>query len=61
MPAAPADGEIFRLICSATVTALTVSANTSQTVVGSATTCGASTSHAWFYVGGTAKTWYLNY
>jgi hypothetical protein len=57
LPAAPVDGQRVELLCSATVTALTVAANAGQTLSGTVTTCTASAGHIWRYRA-TNTTWY---
>jgi hypothetical protein len=58
LPAAPFDGENFCLLDTQTQTAITVSANTGQSIVGTAVTAlVAGTSYCWRYMAPTS-TWY---
>lgn len=57
-PAAPSDGETFCWMSTQTQTGVTMTANTGQSVVGTAVTAGvAGTQYCWTYVNATA-TWY---
>jgi hypothetical protein len=57
-PAHPSDGGAFCWLSSQTQTAVTMTANTGQSVVGTAVTAGvAGTSYCWRYIATTA-TWY---
>lgn len=57
MPVSPVDGQFINVTCSQTVTSLTVSPNTSQTLLGAPTTCGPSAPFGYIYnLSGT--TWY---
>ncbi len=57
-PALPSDGSNFCWLNTNTTTAVTMTANTGQTVVGTAVTAGvAGTSYCWRWIGVTA-TWY---
>lgn len=59
LPQAPANGQIERLECSVTVTALTLSPGTGSTIVGTApTTCGPNASHEAQFLASTS-TWAL--
>lgn len=57
LPSTPLDGQTFRLMCDQTVTALTVNAVGGTTIVGTVTTCGASSGHEWVY-NAAGPTWY---
>lgn len=57
MPAAPVDGQIVRVLCSQTITTLTVSANSGQSISGAPTTMGATTPFSMIY-DLASTTWY---
>lgn len=58
MPANPGDAQLFCWMSTQTQTAVTVSANTGQSLVGTAVTAGvAGTQYCWRYIASTA-TWY---
>jgi hypothetical protein len=58
MPAAPTDGQVLVISSTQTVTALTHSANTGQTLIGAATTILANTSAGRWVFFGPTRTWY---
>lgn len=57
MPASPKDKQVVRIATTATITALTVSANTGQTLKGAVTTLAANGFASWIYRS-TNTTWY---
>jgi len=59
MPASPDDGTICAVSSTQTITALTVSANTGQSIVGAVTTLSAGTNMAYQYRAAD-KTWYVS-
>ena len=59
-PAAPYGGQEVELLCDTAVTTLSFLANSGQTVVGAATSCGATQGHAWRYLAADAS-WHERY
>ena len=57
MPASPVDGQMEYFSCSQTITALTVSPNSGQTINGAPSTCGPTAPFSFIYDSGTT-TWY---